>query len=63
VSKQSVAAGVLPSPFAEARPLGSALYFMMAPSAPVRLHRISNDQLYQYYLGDSFQPCTYQVPF
>jgi uncharacterized protein len=45
VSKQSVAAGVLPSPFAEARPVGSALYFMVTPSAPVRLHRIRNDQL------------------
>ena len=28
VSKQSVAAGVLPPPFAEARPIGSALYFL-----------------------------------
>jgi len=55
VSKQSVAAGVLPSPFAEARPIGSALYFMVTPSAPVRLHRIRNDQLYHYYLGDPLE--------
>ena len=55
VSKQSVAAGVLPSPFAEARPLGSALYFMVTPGAPVRLHRIRNDQLYHYYLGDPLE--------
>src|SRR5262249_6794198 len=46
VSRQSLAAGVLPSPFGDARPLGSALYFMVTPGAPVRLHRIRNDQLY-----------------
>ena len=55
VSKQSLAAGVLPSPFDEARPAGSALYFMVTPSAPVRLHRIRNDQLYHYYLGDPLE--------
>jgi uncharacterized protein len=55
VSKQSLAAGVLPSPFAESRPIGSALYFMVTPSAPVRLHRIRNDQLYHYYLGDPLE--------
>lgn len=55
VSKQSVAAGVLPAPFAEARPIGSALYFMVTPSAPVQLHRIRNDQLYHYYLGDPLE--------
>lgn len=25
---------------------------MVTPDAPVRLHRIRNDQLYHYYLGD-----------
>src|SRR5437763_5379740 len=55
VSKQSIAAGALPAPFAEGRPLGSALYFMVTPSAPVRLHRIRNDQLYHYYLGDPLE--------
>ena len=36
VSKQSLAAGVLPSRFAKARPIGSALVTL---DAPVRLHR------------------------
>jgi uncharacterized protein len=54
VSKQSIAAGGLPAPFAEGRPLGSALYFMVTPGAPVR-HRIRNDQLYHYYLGDPLE--------
>src|SRR5436309_12970323 len=54
-SKQSIPAGALASPLADARPLGSALYFMVTPSAPVRLHRIRNDQLYHYYLGDPLE--------
>ncbi len=55
VSKQSIAPSGLPAPFADGRPLGSALYFMVTPGAPVRLHRIRNDQLYHYYLGDPLE--------
>jgi predicted cupin superfamily sugar epimerase len=55
VSTQSIAAGGLPPPFADTRPMGSALYFMVTPTAPVRLHRIRNDQLYHYYLGDPLE--------
>ena len=40
------------SPFEAERPVGTALYFLVTPPAPVRLHRIRNDQLYHYYLGD-----------
>jgi predicted cupin superfamily sugar epimerase len=54
-SPQSIAPGGLPPPFTEQRPLGSALYFMVTPAAPVRLHRIRNDQLYHYYLGDPIE--------
>ena len=43
------------APFAGKRPWGSALYFMVTPVAPVRLHRIRNDQLYHYYLGDPLE--------
>src|SRR5215813_5028854 len=55
LSPQSIAAGGLPPPFSDGRPLGSALYFMVTPAAPVRLHRIRNDQLYHYYLGDPLE--------
>jgi predicted cupin superfamily sugar epimerase len=55
LSKQQIVAGGLPAPFADGRPLGSALYFMVTPGAPVRLHRIRNDQLYHYYLGDPLE--------
>jgi uncharacterized protein len=52
ISEKWIAAGGLPPPFAQGHPAGSALYFMVTPDAPVRLHRIRNDQLYHYYLGD-----------
>jgi len=51
----SIAPGGLPAPFADGRPLGSALYFLVTPGAPVRLHRIRNDQLYHYNLGDPLE--------
>jgi predicted cupin superfamily sugar epimerase len=54
-AKQQIAPGGLPAPFTDGRPLGSALYFMVTPQAPVRLHRIRNDQLYHYYLGDPIE--------
>jgi uncharacterized protein len=54
-SAQSIAPGGLPEPFGDGRPLGSALYFMVTASAPVKLHRIRNDQLYHYYLGDPIE--------
>jgi hypothetical protein len=54
-SDLKIAPGGLPAPFADGRPLGSALYFMVTPEAPVKLHRIKNDQLYHYYLGDPIE--------
>jgi uncharacterized protein len=54
-SKLKIAPGGLPAPFADGRPLGSALYFLVTPQAPVRLHRIKNDQLYHHYLGDPLE--------
>src|SRR5579883_30424 len=54
-SRLAIAPGGLAAPFAEGRPLGSALYFLVTPEAPVRLHRIRNDQLYHYYLGDPLE--------
>ena len=55
LSRLSIAPGGLPAPFADGRPLGSALYFMMSPAAPVKLHRIKNHQLYHHYLGDPIE--------
>ena len=55
LSRHQLSKGTLSAPFEEARPLGSALYFLVTPGAPVRLHRIRNDQLYHYYLGDPLE--------
>lgn len=55
VSKRKIAPGGLQAPFADGRPEGSALYFMLTPEEPVKLHRIRNDQLYHYYLGDPIE--------
>ncbi len=51
LSDRRIAAGGLAAPFADGRPMGSALVFMVTPDRSVRLHRIRNDQLYHYYLG------------
>jgi predicted cupin superfamily sugar epimerase len=50
-----IAPGGLQAPFADGRPLGTALIFMVTPEAPVKLHHIDNEQLYQYYLGDPIE--------
>jgi predicted cupin superfamily sugar epimerase len=55
LSKHAIAPGGLPAPFADGRPLGSALYLLVTPHAPALLHRIRNDQLYHYYLGDPIE--------
>ena len=54
-SKLAIAPNGLPAPFTDGRPLGSGLYFLVTPRAPVRPHRIRNDQLYHYYLGDPLE--------
>jgi predicted cupin superfamily sugar epimerase len=41
-SKLAIAPGGLPAPFAAGRPLGSSLYFLVTPAAPVRPNRIRN---------------------
>jgi predicted cupin superfamily sugar epimerase len=45
----------LPAPLDGARPLGTALIFLVTPEAPVRRHRIRNEQLYHYYAGDPLE--------
>jgi hypothetical protein len=55
VSKHKIAPGGMQAPFVGGRPAGSALYFMLTPEEPVKLHRIRNDQLYHYYLGDPIE--------
>jgi predicted cupin superfamily sugar epimerase len=50
-----IAPGGLGGTFADGRPVGSALYFLVTPERAVRLHRIQNDQLYHRYLGETLE--------
>lgn len=54
-SRDRIGPGGLPAPFADGRPVGSALSFLVTPEAPVHPHRIRNDQLYHHYLGDPLE--------
>jgi len=55
VAKNEIAAGGMQPPFADKRPAGSGLHFMVTPDEPVKLHRIRNDQFYHYYMGDPLE--------
>ena len=47
-----VPASSLSSEYGSARPIGSALYFLVTPDAHIVMHRIRSDQQYHHYLGD-----------
>ena len=50
-ASERIAPGGLHGDFADGRPMGSALFFLVTSDRPVHLHRIRNDQLYHRYLG------------
>ena len=54
-SDVQVPRAVLPPGYTGSRALGGALYFMVTPEAPVRLHRIRSDQMYHHYLGEPLE--------
>lgn len=55
IGEDKIPAGALRAPFESGRAVGSALYFMVTQDRPVHLHRIRNDQLYHYYMGDPIE--------
>ena len=54
-SSTTIPANSLAVEYGSARPIGSALYFLVAPDAPVELHRIRSDQQYHHYHGDPLE--------
>ncbi len=52
LSESRIPESALPPGYTGGRHLGGALYFLVTPEAPVRLHRIRSDQMYHHYLGD-----------
>jgi uncharacterized protein len=54
-----VPANSLPAAFgSSARPVGSALYFLVTPDAHMVMHRVLSDQQYHHYLGDPLEVLT-----
>ncbi len=51
-SGEEVAARALPPRYAGARPLGTAIYFLITADHSSALHRLQTDEIYHFYLGD-----------
>jgi len=45
-------ASALPERYCGPRHLGSAIYYLLKPGVCSRLHRLSTDELFHFYLGD-----------
>ena len=54
-SPVEIAAEALPAGLGGPRPAGTALTFLVAPDAPVVLHRLRVDQMYQHHAGDDLE--------
>jgi predicted cupin superfamily sugar epimerase len=54
-SPLEIAAAALPPGLGGPRPAGTALTFLVAPDAPVMLHRLRVDQMYQHHAGDDLE--------
>jgi hypothetical protein len=54
-SSVEVPASALPPALGGPRPAGTALTFLVAPDAPVVLHRLRVDQMYQFHAGDDLE--------
>jgi predicted cupin superfamily sugar epimerase len=54
-SPLEIAASALPPCLGGPRPAGTALTFLVAPDAPVVLHRLKIDQMYQFHAGDDLE--------
>ncbi len=49
---ESIPAVALPERYGEARPCGTAIYYLLTPQACSRLHRLLTDETWHFYLGD-----------
>ena len=54
-SPVEIAAAALPAALGGPRPAGTALTFLVAPDAPVVLHRLRVDQMYHHHAGDDLE--------
>jgi hypothetical protein len=54
VSDERIASAALPPRYGEAKPFGSAIYFLLTPEPDCfsALHLLPTDEIYHFYLGD-----------
>jgi predicted cupin superfamily sugar epimerase len=55
LSPHRVANDTLPAGSRGTHTLASALYFLVTPARPMKLHRLRSDQIYHHYLGDPLE--------
>lgn len=51
-SCEQLAPAALPSRYAGARALATAIYYLLTPESCSRLHRLASDEIFHFYLGD-----------
>ena len=51
-SPERLAVNALPPRYSGARPLSTAIYYLITPESFPRLHRLRSDELFHFYLGD-----------
>ncbi|NIP39356.1 MAG: cupin domain-containing protein [Candidatus Dadabacteria bacterium] len=51
-SDEVITADALPTRYAENKPLGSAIYYLLTPDTKSLMHKIKSDETFHFYLGD-----------
>jgi hypothetical protein len=51
-SDETLSASALPSRYAGARPLGTAIYYLLTPETFSAIHRLKTDEVWHFYCGD-----------
>jgi predicted cupin superfamily sugar epimerase len=51
-SDEVMGAGCLPSRYPGERSACTAIYYLVTPSSPSRLHRLRTDEIFHFYMGD-----------
>jgi predicted cupin superfamily sugar epimerase len=51
-SSVSIAANALPPVYGSARSAGTAIYYLLTPETSSRMHVVTSDEIFHFYLGD-----------
>jgi len=60
VADESLAAGVLPGRYGRAKPISTAIYYLLSDASDCfsAIHRLPTDEIYHFYLGDPVELLT-----